>query len=208
MALTFKLRKDFPEEGTTVIKIVAGDKYYITKTKNIDWLVGARGVIRTAYVHYSYRGGIKSDNIYLPLVKHMYDNKITNLFVDVLYNNTDGYKVLQMEALLLSEDFGKKNCLNPNKEPYIPKLKTSNPATDSKWLTLDQVGNYNRHVKPKLEKINEVKNIQKENLAKEKELLTSVVNNKATKSATKKIMDQYTTKVAIKKRIAEINKQL
>ena len=168
MALTFKLSKDFPEEGVTIIKIVAGDKFYITKTKNIDWLVGARGAIRSAYVHYAYRGGIKADNIYLPLIKYMYENKLTNVFVDVLYNSTNGYDILKVEALLLSENFGTPNCLNTNREPYIPKIKTSNPATDSKWLTFDQVGNYNKHVLPKLEKITEVKTIQKENLAKEK----------------------------------------
>lgn len=125
----------------SILKISCEDKFYIAKTINIEWMIGE---IRKVYGKYA-RQSTNTDfskNLYFPLVKHIYMHDIHRLKVEVLFTTINGYEALKYELGQLEEWFGKKECLNKNNIPHIPK--TIMAKTGANWLTQNQALNFRK----------------------------------------------------------------
>lgn len=127
--------------GRNVIKITAGEKFIITKCGGLEWL---RKEISSTYGKYQRRG-IADDNFYIKLIQYCYKNQINKLIFEVVYNDENGYNVLKKELELLQENFGKKDCLNINNIPYIPK--TIHAKQGSNWLKQNEYLNFMKLLK-------------------------------------------------------------
>lgn len=145
MALDIRIPRPAPptevddKPNISIVQILAEDKFYITKTANIDFLVTA---FRKAYRKYFYRGGVSSSDMFYPLLRHIDRHKIDRLKIEVLFSSTNGYLVLKYELEYLMEWFGKKECLNENNIPHIPK--TVYAKKGSNWLTMNQSLNFRK----------------------------------------------------------------
>jgi hypothetical protein len=62
--------------------------------------------------------------------------------VEVLFTTINGYEALKYELSLLEEWFGKKECLNKNNIPHIPKTIMAKKGAN--WLTQNQALNFRK----------------------------------------------------------------
>jgi hypothetical protein len=141
--INIKVPTTIPKEKVSVIKVVAGNKFFIGKTASITWFAGA---LKEAYGKYVYRNGLREDNMFYPIVKHIHKSGIEDIYIDVIFSSDDGYKVLKSEFEQLSQHFGTKGCINTNNQPIVPKT-SYNEANKSKWLTVVQSLNYYKFLK-------------------------------------------------------------
>jgi|688.fasta_scaffold1028970_2 hypothetical protein len=124
-----------------LVKITAGNRFLIVKTKNLAWLFTELNKMQKKYV----AQGVNKTNTYLPLIEHLYRRKLNEVSTEVLLHTENGYDILKMELELLREHYGTERCLNINSEPYIPAW---NPKEKSfNWLTQNQLLNYYKLVK-------------------------------------------------------------
>jgi len=137
MSIIFKLPKDIPTT-VSIIKVNCEGKFYIAKVSNIDWF---EKELQKTYGKY-IRIGIPESNLYYPLIKHLYKQDRPKVSIEVLYTSDNGYKLLKFELEQLQEHFGKKDCLNLNNIPYIPKTVVA--KTGSNWLTQNQALNFRK----------------------------------------------------------------
>lgn len=145
MPLQIKLPKDLPslldksgKPNVNILKITCEDKFYIAKTINIEWMIGE---IKKCYGKY-LRGGIYETNLFYPLIRYIYSHEIHKMKVEVLLTTTNGYNALKFELQQLEEWFGKKECLNKNNIPHIPKTVVA--KTGANWLTQNQALNFRK----------------------------------------------------------------
>lgn len=143
--LKIKLPSKLPEllddngsPKVNILKIICEDKFYIAKTINIPWMVKE---LQKNYGKY-LRGGIYETSLFYPLVKYIYSHEAHKLKIEVLFTTTNGYEALKYELGLLEEWFGKKQCLNKNNIPYIPKTVVAKKG--SNWLTQNQALNFRK----------------------------------------------------------------
>lgn len=142
--LNIKLPRELPaievkgKRNVSIIRISCGDKFYIAKTVNLEWVVKE---IKKVYGKY-HRAGILETNLFYPLVKYVYTRDIHVIKMEVLFTSTNGYFVLKYELEQLMEHFGKKDCLNLNNIPHIPKTEVA--VKGSNWLTMNQSLNFRK----------------------------------------------------------------
>lgn len=122
----------------SILKITCEDKFYIAKTVNITWLIEE---IKTVYGKY-LRGGVLETNLLYPLVKYVYRHEIHKIKIEVLFTTINGYQALKFELEHLMQWFGKRECLNKNNIPHIPK--TVYAKKGSNWLTQNQALNFHK----------------------------------------------------------------
>lgn len=124
----------------SVIKIVCGDKYIVTKCGSIEWLCkeldNSISRYRVSVSSKSIYKGLSKDSLYYKFIKYCIDNDIKELELSVLFSSENGYDVLKFELEFLTINFGKRECLNINNIPYIPK--TIHAKKGSNWLTQNQ----------------------------------------------------------------------
>jgi hypothetical protein len=143
--LQVKLPNDLPaledkkgNRNISIIKIICEDKFYIAKTVNIEWFIEE---VRSVYGKYQ-RNGVLETNLLYPLVKYIYSHDIHKIKVEVLLTTINGYQALKYELELLMQWFGKKECLNKNNIPHIPKTVVAKKG--SNWLTQNQSLNFRK----------------------------------------------------------------
>lgn len=141
--LTIKLPKEAElersEQPKCVIKMTVGNKYYIGRSLNFEFI---EKELRDCLKKYQYKKGIWETHLYYPIIKHIVDKGIDVVSVEILFTSESGYEVLKEELNQLSASFGKRNCLNQNNIPYVPKFKT--PTSTSKWLTHNEFLNFKK----------------------------------------------------------------
>ena len=124
-----------------IVKVTANDKYIITKCGVLAQLCYT--------LHQTYRryckNGIWDQDFYFKYVKHCHESQPKKVVIEVLYSDDNGYNILKKELELLQEHFGKKECLNMNNIPYIPK--TTHAAKGSNWLKPNEYLNFMRLLK-------------------------------------------------------------
>lgn len=147
MPLKVHIPKILPQEKASVIKVIVGNKFYIGKTASITWFADA---LRKYYGKYAYKNGIREDNMFYPIIKQIYKDKLEDVHIDILFSSNDGYKVLKNEFNELKQHFGTNRCLNVNNYPIVPKT-SYNEANKDKWLTLVQSLNYYKFLKKALQ---------------------------------------------------------
>ncbi len=125
------------EQPKCVIKMICGGKYYIGRCLNFEFLTTE---LLTLYKRYLYRSGIREDNLYFPLLEHIVKNNIQAVEIVILFKSESGYEVLKEELNQLVLHYGKRNCLNKNNVPHVPKFKT--PKSPNKWLTHNEYLNF------------------------------------------------------------------
>lgn len=123
----------------SILRISCGDKFYIAKTANPEWVVKE---IKSTYARYVHKGGIPENNLFYPLLKHAWSNDISKMRIEILFTSTNGYQVLKYELEQLMQYFGTKDCLNHNNIPHIPK--TVSMLKGSNWLTQNQALNFRK----------------------------------------------------------------
>jgi len=140
--ITFNYVSDKPIDGHySCFKIFVGRKYYIAKTKSIQWTLQNLNKILKAY----NSNGTDGKDLYFPLVKHIHNTGYYDVQIEFICQSENPYEVIKAEFLALQEHVGKSLCLNKNKEPYTPKY---NPDTHMQgWLTVNQYLNYKKLVK-------------------------------------------------------------
>lgn len=143
--LQFILPKQIPpfedadgNRNVVILKLICGTKFYIAKTVNIEWMVDQ---IRRVYGKY-HRGGIQETDLFYPLVRYVCKQDVQKIKIEILLVTTNGYEALKFELGFLEEFFGKKDCLNLNNIPHIPK--TTYAKKGSNWLTMNQALNFRK----------------------------------------------------------------
>jgi len=143
--LQIKLPKQIPpfvdkngNRNISIVKITCEDKFYIAKTVNIEWLIKE---LKSVYGKF-HRLGIYETNLFYPLVKYVYTHDIHKINIDILFTSTNGYHALKYELEQLIKWFGKKECLNQNNIPHIPKTVVAKKG--SSWLTQNQALNFRK----------------------------------------------------------------
>lgn len=119
-------------------KIYIGRKFYIVKTKTIQWLEMHLNKLLKAY----NSDGMDSKDLYFPVVKQIHNTGYYDVNVEILKQSTNPYEVIKSELITLYESRENSLLLNKNKFPYIPKY---NPKTKMYgWLTINQFLNYKK----------------------------------------------------------------
>ena len=136
------------EEPTnrSVIKVTVGEKYYIAKASSVIGFVKEMD----AQHRRAFRPGDRTKNLYWPIVAEMIkqpDPENPVMTIEPLFSSNNGYLVLKFELEQLSKHFGKKNCINANNVPYVPKTTASAQANKSTWLTPNELMNYSKLLK-------------------------------------------------------------
>ena len=126
----------------SVVKIKVGGKIYIAKTHNQIWLANE---LVNMYGKYQ-RELLKEDNLYYPVIKYAVSKGIQEIYFETLYSNVSGYRVLVYELEMLAKYFGKRNCLNANNVPYVPKTNYERPGAYT-WLQRNEELNYTKQLK-------------------------------------------------------------
>ncbi len=126
-----------------ILKLKAKGKYLIAKTHNILWLSNELPRQYERLV----QGKLPITGIYYSLLDYCFQNHINQIDVEVLYTDVSGYQCLKFELEYLTNNYGKRNCLNKNKLPHVPKTPlTGKGAT---WLTVPESLNYQKLLKKK-----------------------------------------------------------
>lgn len=144
--LQIKIPKELPpledkktkRRNVSILKITCEDKFFISKTVNIEWMVEE---IKSMYGRYQ-RGGILNTSIFYPLIKYIYNHKVHKINVEILLTTTNGYQALKFELEQLELWFSKQQCLNHNNIPHIPKTEVAKKG--SGWLTMNQSLNFRK----------------------------------------------------------------
>jgi len=128
-------------KGNAIIKLSYGDKYIITKCRDINWLEKEfRSTLRRLADK-----ELKRDNFYYKFAKYILSVDAKKVLCEVLYQTENGYDVLKKELQLLMEHYGTKDCLNENNIPYIPK--TTYAKKGSSWLKQNEFLNFMKLLK-------------------------------------------------------------
>ena len=140
--IKFKYVSEQPIEGHySCFKLFIGKKFYIVKTKSLQWTEQNLNKLLKAY----NSNGMDGKDLYFPIVKNIHNTGIYELNIEFICQSSNPYDVIKAEFISLQENFGKRSCLNKNKNPYMPKYK---PETKMHgWLTVNQYLNYKRLVK-------------------------------------------------------------
>jgi hypothetical protein len=146
--LTVLLPKEIPpfenelgQRNKYVLRLSCGEKFYIAKTINYSWMIEE---IKKTYSKY-LKVGIPENNLFYPLIRHLYKHEISTIKVEVLFASTNGYQVLKFELQQLADHFGKKDCLNQNNIPHIPKSMRAKKG--SNWLSVNEELNFRKLLK-------------------------------------------------------------
>jgi hypothetical protein len=131
------------EGALYLLKITVKDCFFIIKTSKISYV---SKTIQSKLSKYKYRNGIWDTDIYYPLVKHINDNNVEDVFIDVIGEFSDAYNLLKNELVNLHENLGKKGFLNKNATPIVPQIK-KDESSSGKYLTINQKLNYYRFLK-------------------------------------------------------------
>jgi hypothetical protein len=126
-----------------ILKIKAKGKYLIAKTHNILWLSSE---LPRQYERLK-EGKLPTTGLYYSLLAYCYQNSIPAIEIEVLFTDVNGYQCLKFELEYLTKHYGKRNCLNKNRLPHVPKTPlTGKGAT---WLTVTESLNYQKLLKKK-----------------------------------------------------------
>ena len=141
MKIILPKQADLPKDKhpKCVIKVKAGRKYYIGRSLNFDFILKE---LQLLYNRYKYRQGVWDDNLYLPIIQHVVERNLPEVEIEILFQSESGYQVLKEELRQLETHFGKRDCLNRNDTPYVPKFKT--PSSPNKWLTHNEFLNFKK----------------------------------------------------------------
>lgn len=144
MTIHFPKEAKLPREKQPkcVISIKVAGKYFIGRSLNFDFI---KSEITATFKKYKYKEGVWESNMYYPLVKYMVDKNIQDVFIEILFTSDSGYELLKEELNQLNNRFGKRNCLNQNDTPYVPKFKTK--ISTNKWLTHNEYLNFMKLLK-------------------------------------------------------------
>jgi hypothetical protein len=131
--------------GACILKIMVGKKYYIAKTHNIEWLGHE---IEREVVKFQNDKLANLNKLYAPIVVYAVTNNL-NIVFNVLFESTSGYQCMKFELEQLEKNFGKKNCLNQNNIPHIPKTAITSPNRPNGyvWLTANDEINFRKLLK-------------------------------------------------------------
>lgn len=125
-----------------ILKIVAGKKYYIAKTHNIQWLGHE---IEREVTKFQNDKAANLNKLYAPIVMYAVTKRL-NIVFNVLFESISGYQCMKFELEQLEKNFGKKNCLNQNNIPHIPKTVLTSPLRPNGyvWLSVNDEINFRK----------------------------------------------------------------
>lgn len=136
--IDFKFPKEMPKHPAVIKLICSDDKFIILKTMNLEF---TKTELFKMYGRY-HRNGIPETHFLFTLIKHLYKMEVPKVKCEILFQSDNGYYVLKNELEQLIKYFGKRDCLNANNIPYIPK--TAHANTGSRWLTQNQALNFRK----------------------------------------------------------------
>ena len=139
--MKFKYQSLDESKGRAIVKVSCGDYYMITKCGAIEWLEKELNKTFSSYTNQ----GVHKDNLHLKFIEKCHKLGFNKGVIEVLYQTTNGYDLLKKELELLMEHFGKKNCMNSNNIPYIPKTIHANKG--SNWLRQNEYLNFMKLLK-------------------------------------------------------------
>jgi hypothetical protein len=140
--IKFSYVSDLPiDDNYSCFKLFVGRKYYIVKTKSIQWIERHLNTLLKAY----NSNGMDAKDLYFPIVKQIHNTGYYDVQIEFIMQSDNPYEVIKAEFLELQDHVGKSLCLNKNKEPYMPKYNTVTKMHG--WLTVNQYLNYKRLVK-------------------------------------------------------------
>jgi hypothetical protein len=127
--------------GTAIVKLSYGDKFIITKTRNILFL---QSEISKSMGMYRKKKLDKSKFYYL-FAKYLCSVEAKRVMCEKLFESENGYEVLKKELEILIELYPNSNCTNQNNIPYLPK--TVRAAKGSNWLKQNEYLNFMKLLK-------------------------------------------------------------
>lgn len=128
-------------KGNAIVKLSYGDKYIITKCRDIGWL---EKEFRSTLRRYDDKE-LKRENFYYKFAKYIHSVDAKKVLCEIIYQTENGYDVLKKELELLIEHYGNKDCMNENNIPYIPK--TIHAKKGSSWLKQNEFLNFMKLLK-------------------------------------------------------------
>ncbi len=139
--MEYKYKRLDESKGRVIVKVSFGDFYVITKCGSIDWLIHELNTTLSKYK----KQGVNKDNLYIRFVEKVHKLDFKKGVIEVLYQSDNGYDLLKKELELLIEHYGKRNCMNSNNIPYIPKTIHANKG--SNWLKQNEYLNFMKLLK-------------------------------------------------------------
>ena len=139
--MEYKYKTPDATKGRTIVKVSCGDFYVITKCGSIEWLVSELNTTLSKYK----KQGVNKDNLYIRFIEKVHKLDFKKGVIEVLYQSDNGYDLLKKELELLIEHYGKRNCMNSNNIPYIPK--TIHAKKGSNWLKQNEYLNFMKLLK-------------------------------------------------------------
>lgn len=124
-----------------VFSISCNEKEYIGHSMSLTWLADE---ITKTYGKY-HRNGVRTDNLYYPLVKEYYGMVKPAMIITVLFETDNGYDLLKYELEMLAGLYGTSKCINASPIPYVPK--NVHLKRGSAWLTKNQYLNFMKLLK-------------------------------------------------------------
>lgn len=122
-----------------VVKIIFGNRYIITKSKDIKTTLG---IFRHNLKLHERYGNTKIDNLYYHAVRYITRQKIEEANIELIIESDNQYEILKTEQTKLDECCQDKNCLNNNFEVYIPEWNEDKEKYG--WLDKIPVMNFNK----------------------------------------------------------------
>lgn len=141
MKLKTTTEGDIPTGHKVVFTAHCGDRFWIGHTTSFIWM---EQHLRKLFFKL-HDDGVPAGELYLPIVKAASKMERPAINLKVEFTHESGYQVLKTELEMLIEWFGKRECLNVNNIPYIPK--TTHAKTGSKWLTQNEGLNFRKLLK-------------------------------------------------------------
>jgi hypothetical protein len=117
--LQLQFKGDYPA-GSAIVKIWSGKKYIVWKFKEL--LTGSE-LFKTQMLDKIIKerlGTLKKDDIFYKLAEHMSKTRSTKITIEVLFRSERPEELLLKETYYLNQSNGDANCLNVNKDPYLP----------------------------------------------------------------------------------------
>lgn len=129
----------------TIVKVKVGGKFYIAKTHNIKWF---EHELRRELDKIMLDSFAKPNKLYQPIIEYAI-SKDYPIVIELIYSNVSGYKAMKYELELLAKHYGKKNCLNENNIPHIPKTPITSPLKPNgyTWLSVNDEINFRKLLK-------------------------------------------------------------
>jgi len=143
-SISFDLPEMKSEIGHCLFKLYYGNKYIISKGKN---LAGTLFLFQKGYAYffgYKHKAADNREHHYFKIYNYIRNHPDLQFRVEVIVTNDDCFELLKAEYLELRKCSRDKKCFNRNVSAYIPKFVEKTGLYN--WIPAEAVDKFNQWV--------------------------------------------------------------